>query len=277
MEKIHYIKTFLKNLDEKSEKYISELKEYDENGNLVCLRNYDSKGDVIFEHIFNFDSNNKLISESISDFVENYYEKKDYKYDQSTSNLVEEKIDYGDAGYSIKKYFYDSNKIIIKLYDEDDEIEEETEMIFDDCGNLLIKTVKDDMNIIIEKIKNSFDTNDRLIMKEEYDRFNKVEKIHHYYYTESGKIQGIKTLNSRGKTIDWIKIDFNENDKPVLQSTMAGDKIELEYLDDNIIIEKYINQHGVEVSKNKIIRDEKGNTLEEHSVSEIKIYEYIYY
>lgn len=277
MSEIHFVKTFVQKSEDTSIKYLYELKEYDKNGNLICLKNYNENGDVIYENTFVFDEGGKLIKESLTDFKGSYNETKEYKYADNTDLLIEEKIDYGEAGYSVKKYFREDKKIIIKLLDEDGDIEEETEIILDDNGNTVSQTSKDDMGNITEKFKNNFDDNGKLILKEEFDNRGKLEKSHYYFYTSADKLQAIKTLNSREKIIDWVKIDFNDKELPVLQTSMSGDRIEIEYPAENIIIQKYINSSGVEVTNTQIIRDEKGNTLEEHSPEEIKTYEYIYY
>lgn len=277
MEKIHYVKIYVAPAINAEAKRVTDLKEYDLNGNLISSKNYDEDGNITYSQEFVFDDNDKIIKESISDFEQDYNETKEYKYDSATGKLIEEMIDYGEAGFSVLKYERKDNILFITQFDEDGEIEETTEICFDTNGNILSKIVRDDMENITEKFVNKFDDDGKLILKEEYDLNNKLEKCHYYFYTPSGKISALKVTNSRDQIIDWVKIEFDENENPISQSMMSGEKILLEYPEPNVVIEKYINSAGIELSQKKIIRDEKGNTLEEHSLDEIKFYEYIFY
>ena len=274
MEKIHYVKIYLALTN--NDKRLIELKEYDLNGNLISSKNYDEDGNISYSQEFVFDYNGKIIKESISDFEQDYYENKEYKYDSATGKLIEEKVDYGEAGFSVLKYERKDNILFITQFDEDGEVEETAEICFDANGNILSKVVRDNMESITEKFVNRFDDDGKLILKEEYDS-NKLEKSHYYFYTPSGKISALKVTNSRDQIIDWVKIEFDDNENPISQSMMSGEKILLDYPEPNVIIEKYINSAGIELSQKKIIRDEKGNTLEEHSLDEVKYYEYIFY
>ncbi|HOK37699.1 MAG: hypothetical protein WHW07_00050 [Bacteroidales bacterium] len=277
MEKIHYVKIYVASTDNAEAKRIIELKEYDLNGNLISLKSYDDDGNITYSQEFVFDDNGKILKELIYDFEQSYNETKEYKYDSVTGKLIEEKLDYGEAGFSVLKYERKDKTLYITQFDEDGEIEEKTEICFDTQGNILSKTVRDDMENITEKYVNKFDEDGKLIQKQEYDSNNKLEKCHYYFYTASGKISALKVTNAREQIIDWVKIEFDVNENPISQSMMSGEKILLEYPEQNVVIEKYINSAGIEISQKKIIRNEKGNTLEEHSLDEVKYFEYIFY
>ncbi|MFQ3579426.1 MAG: hypothetical protein SNJ71_04705, partial [Bacteroidales bacterium] len=87
MEKIHYVKIYVAAADNPEAKRVTELKEFDLNGNLISSKNYDEDGNITYSQEFVFDDKGKIIKESISDFEQDYHETKEYKYDSATGKL----------------------------------------------------------------------------------------------------------------------------------------------------------------------------------------------
>jgi hypothetical protein len=277
-QKIRLIKTFVK-INESENEFLSMIKEFDANGNMVFLKEYDETKTVVFEHKNCFDDKGKIISEEIISHSDDYGEKKSYKYDDN-QRLIEERIDYDGGWFSIKKYERDMEQksLTISCLDEDGELEELAEIKYNSNGDILSKLEYDEEKVIKEMHVNTFDENGILVLKEEFDNRKKLEKAHHYYYAEGGKINAIRTLNAKGNTLDWVKIAYDQNDKPVEQQMMSGAKVVIEYNnEESTVTELQFNPSGEMVSKIKTIKNKEGNVLEEHSPDKITRFEYEYF
>lgn len=277
-KKIKSIKTYVKIEDLDSEKHLHEVQEFDENGNHIHNVEYDESGEIAIEVKSVYNEMKKPQTEYTQNNLDGIGEKKSFTYN-SEGRLSMEKIENDGGWISVRKYerLNDGKTIRISMFDEDDELEELTVIEFNDKGDILSTTNYDEDEKQIDVLKNTYDTEGKLLLREELDNKGRLEKAHHYYHTEENKISAVKTLNRKGKTLDWVKLAYNEDGKPIEQSTMSGAKIKIEYPEKMKTVETHINPGGEDVNKTTTNFDEDGNIIEEATTDKVTTYVYEYY
>ncbi|NLA24355.1 MAG: hypothetical protein GX879_05250 [Bacteroidales bacterium] len=268
--------TTLKNSETKPFKSLQ--KEFDENGNLLSEIKYNKDGEITSRH-YNIYNDKALLEKS--EYVDNEHETSEtheYFYDDN-GNLIKETTDFGQGFLSVFVFEKDfkNNQIRIIEQDEDDEIEETKVQTFDEDGNLLEEISYNDANKEILKTINIFDHNKRIIKKEEHDLRYKTVQIHEYYYSNEGLLEGIKSVNKKGRLLNWVKIEYDENKRPTQQTSMNGALISIEYDGDNKRKEKHLDAGGNVVFESELELNEKGNVIVEHSPENIIHYTYEYF
>ncbi|MDD2634325.1 MAG: hypothetical protein PHW82_02370 [Bacteroidales bacterium] len=274
-KKIKLIKTYkiLKTAPE--DKVLQEIQEYNNTGNLIYNKEFDETGSVAFEVSAEFDKTGKPINEKRMNYLDDIEELISYKYDDS-GKLISEKTENKQGWTSIKKYERqnDGKTVKISLLDENDELEEITIVELNSKGDIVYNKHLDENKKQKEAVKNSYDENGKLILREELNHKNKPEKVHHYYYSDAGNISAVKTLNRKGKTIDWVKLEFDENEKPVEQFAMSGAKIKFNYNDDGSVTESTYSPGGEEINRVTNFFDENENLIKEDFGDYIVVYEH---
>jgi len=276
---IRLIKTFVKQSSEEGLGTLAIIREFDINGNMIFTKEYDEENNVIFENKQSYDGNNNLLTDDTINYQDNYGEKKSYTYDNN-SILISEKIEYEGGWFSVKKYERDTEKriITVTIRDEDDEVEEMVETEYNDSGDIVCRKEFDESLKLKQMIVNTYREDGIIILKEEYSTSKKPDKIHHYFYNDSGKITAVQTLNSAGRQLDWVKIEYDDKGLPVCQLNMSGAKISLQHEPENrAVIETHYNSAGKIMTMIKTIRDEEGNIIEEQSEEVVKTYVYEYF
>jgi len=258
--------------------YKSSYKEFNVAGDLICENRYNEEGSVIARTANIYDADGKLVETQYYDSLQETTETHSYTYNER-GELLKETVDFGQGFLTVYAYHRDSSKrqLTISEQDEDGVVEETKTRVFDTNGNLLEETVYDDNNKAISRIKNSFDQNQRLIRKEENDLRYKTIQYHEYYYHESGRLTGVKTLNHKDKVQNWVKVEYDENNRPVKQITMNGHTITIEYPDELHRIEKHSDAGGMVYSRTEVELNNEGNVVSEHSPDEIVRFEYEYF
>jgi antitoxin component YwqK of YwqJK toxin-antitoxin module len=200
-----------------------------------------------------------------------------YEYDLK-NRLIKEETDYYQGFKTILVHIYENTKVTINSIDEDDEVEESTIHEFDENGNLISETKLDDNGKLVSKIVNQYDHRGKIIRKDEFEKKEKLSKSHTYYYDNDEKLNGIKTTNRKGKLLDWVRIEYDENNRPLRQTTMSGYSIELSYDAEKLLRnEKHLAPNGNIIKDLSTITDKEGNILEEHSPDTIIKYNYDFY
>ncbi len=277
--KIRVIKTFVNEPDNLETEFLSSIREYNERGLETRYVEYSPDNKIEFEHIVEFDNKNNPIKEETISHSEDYSEKKFITYDEK-GRILEEKTEYQEGWLSVKKFERDSEKRCLKVvvYDEDDEIEEFNEYYYNEKGDIVSQVEKDENDKQKSKIINTFNDEGILIMKEEYLDSKKPEKIHRYYYNDVGNLNALQTVNAKERVLDWVKVLFDEQNRPIEQNTMSGAKITIEYLDDEkVTIEKHLSPNGEIINQTKIFRNSEGLPIREETGESIKRFEYEYF
>ncbi|HRW21902.1 MAG TPA: hypothetical protein PLO05_00465 [Bacteroidales bacterium] len=277
MQKIRTIKSTTVPIGNESEAFINEIKEYDQHGNLITETKYIDKDVVALQTSYKYDSNGNIIEIINVDKEEDTTETTVFEYDNN-SRLIREVTDYFQGFKTILIYQYEKNKITINSIDEDDNIEERTIKEYDDNGNLLAESKIDDKGKLQTKIVNVYDHQGRIIRKDELEKKEKLSKSHTYYYENDDLLIGIKTTNRKGKLLDWIRIEYDENNRPMRQSSMSGYSIELSYdIEKNERNEKHIAPNGNILKDLTTITNKEGNVIEERSPDIVIKISYDYY
>ncbi len=260
--KIRLLKTIKIYNESPKEELLQEIQEYDKFGNIVYSKEYDESGNTETEVKADFDDDGKPLKETTINYLDDVEETRTYSYDEN-GKLLSERIDNKQGWFSIKKYerLDEGRKVKVSLLDENDEIEEVTEVELNDKGNITSNKVFDDSGKLTEAQRNKYDDDGMLILREELDHKGKIEKAHHYYYTDTNKIEAVKTLNRKGKTLDWTKVEYDEEGRPIEQFAMSGAKFKMDYNDDGSVTESQFNPGGEEVSRKTSYYDEDDNLL----------------
>ena len=275
---IRLIKTYKVYKVTPDEKILQEIQEYNNTRNLIFNKEFDETGSVVFEVSSEFDENGKPINEKSINYLDDIEEIISYNYDDN-GKLVSEKTENKQGWIAIKKYERQNDGKTVKVLhlDEDDELEEMNVVELNENGDIVYNKHFDENERQKEAIKNSYDENGKLILREELDHKNKPEKAHHYYYTDAGNIAAVKTLNRKGKTIDWVKIEFDENEKPIEQFVMSGAKVKLAYNEDGSVTESKFSPGGEEISRVTNYFDEDKNLIKEDFGDYFIVYEHEFF
>ncbi len=272
--------TFIREVGNSTDPYLSSVIEYDENGNLLFQREYDEDNNLISLIEIKYNENNLPIEEATEHLEDGFGEKHFMEYDND-GKLITRKTEYQGGAWSIKKYerFPDEKKLVITTYDEDDEIEEKKIIFFDDENRIIQQEEYDYNGKLSDKFVNVFDSKTgNLIKKEEYKIPKKPEKINFYYYNEKNKFEGVKTENYRGEVLDWVKIDYMDDGRAESQTMMSGMNIRLEYNDDERCTkEMHFNASGNLLNEKFSYRDAEGNLIMEKSQDSEITYKYEWY
>lgn len=278
MAKIQSVTAFTTQKDSEREGFKSLYKEFNLHGDLILENRYNEDGDVIARTANSYNDNGLIIETIFYDAEQDTSETHKYLYDDNGS-LVKETLDFGQGFLTVYVYSRDNEKrqVTISEQDEEGEVEEIRIQMFDVNGNLLEETVFNDENKPISNTKNTFDQDQRLIRKEESDLRYKTIQSHEYYYNESGRVTGIKTLNQKGRLLNWVKVEFDELNRPVRQTTMGGALISIEHIEANRRIEKHLDAGGGIVFETEVELNNEGNVVAEHSPDAVVRYEYEYF
>lgn len=278
-KKIKQIKSYQSEINKPETEYLAFVKEYNEKGMEIRFVEFTEDNEVEYEHILECDSNFNPIKEEIISNSDEYSEQKTYKYDEN-NKLIEEKIQYQNAWESIKKYERDAEKRCVKVttFDEEDEIEESSEIYYNETGEILKRIEFDEYGKQKSKVEHSFDDKGLLILKEEYSNTKKPDKIFHYHYNENGVLYAVETKNSRNHLVDWTKITFDEKNRPIEQANMAGTRLVIEYNDnESEITETYYLANGAIYNRTKYKKNAEGLTEYEETSDKITRYVYEYF
>lgn len=277
MQKIRSVKATTIPVGDENASFISEIKEFDLNGNLLKETKFIDKDIIALQTSYQYDEKGNLIEIMNIDKEEGTTETTRYEYDLK-NRLIKEETDYYQGFKTILVHIYDNTKVTINSIDEDDEVEESTIQEFDDNGNIISEIKLDDNGKLVSKIVNQYDHRGKIIRKDEFEKKEKLSKSHIYYYDNDEKLNGIKTTNRKGKLLDWVRIEYDENNRPLRQTTMSGYSIELSYDAEKLLRnEKHLAPNGNIIKDLSTITDKEGNILEEHSPDTIIKYNYDFY
>lgn len=262
-------------LSENDKTYISEKREYDNKNNLISNILFNELGEITSHTTYQYNENGNITKIVNVDNEEDTSENKTYEYDNE-GRLIKEVTDYFQGFKTILTYTYDGKNIRINSIDEDGSIEESSLQEYSDNDNLIAESKYDDNNKLVSKTINSYNHQLKIIKKDELDAKGRIEKSHQYYYDNSDNLIGIKTVNRKGKTLDWVRLEYDENNRPIKQVIMSGHTILLSY-SDNSRNEKHIDPHGNVTEDTTTITNKEGNVIEKHSPEIKLIYTYDYY
>ncbi|HOY38216.1 MAG: hypothetical protein KBB11_01675 [Bacteroidales bacterium] len=259
-------------------RYKSSYKVFDENGFLVEEYRFDKNGEIISKSENIFDNEHRLLSSTFFDTEQESSENRTYDY-SSEGQLIRETVDFGQGYLSVFLYEYSNSgkRITISEQDEEGEVEETKIQELDDYGNVIKEVVINEDGKEITHIFSSFDNKKRPVRKEERDLNYKTTQIQEYIYNDNDFLEMIKTTNAKNQILNWVKLEYDELNRPVKQTSMSGSVILVEYIDDKTRIEKHINSHGYTYSESKITVNEWGNLLKEDSPEIVTEFEYEYF
>ncbi len=262
--KVRLIKTFRQTNNSADKEALIEVQEFDEHGNIIYNKEYDENEELLMELRAEFDAKGKPIKETSINHIDDIEEIKTYEYNES-GKLLSERTDNKQGWFSIKKYerLDDGKTVRVSMFDEDDKIEEITEVKINENGNIISNKVFNEYNKLTEAQKNKYNDEGILILREELDPKGKLEKAHHYYYTDTNKIEAVKTLNRKGKTLDWVKIEYDETNRPIEQFSMSGAKLKMVYKEDGSVVESQFSPGGEETNSHTDFFDENNNLIKQ--------------
>lgn len=247
--------TVIEEIDYDTNKNITSKTKYTyDNGILIGETTYDSLGNMKSIKLFVYDENNNIVNEGYYDESGKIKNSTSYTYDEN--NLINKlflKYDQNTNIESLTDYTYDSNRNEIEYmhYTSNGEFEHN------------ISTYNDEGNKI-EKV--SYDINEKIESKIEYEYDDKGNEIERISYNSNGSITkhiSEYTYNSKGNLTKEINYDY-END--TLTNTSSFDH-QYDKYNREVLVIGYKNDE--ENYKAETIYDDKNKTKSYTSSSKI--------
>ena len=282
-EKIKETKKFIKR--DSDDFFLAETQVFNIDGLCISSLEFDNEDTLVRKYEAKYDTKNLPIFEKTVEVEDDFEEIKHYEYNDS-GVLIKEIIETNAEWKTIKIYEYDDNKkiVIIKSYDEEDEIEESSEIQYNDNHKIIYKKDFDANGKLTRKVENNYDDSENLINYAEYDRKERLEKEYDYSYRSDNRLEEIIVYNLKGKIIDWTKNEYDEDGKINKQLFMSGEYKTFDY-ENNKTTEHHFASNGVEArtietifNKNGTISEENTQINQIHSFSsQIVKFEYVIY
>lgn len=258
--------------------FLNSVQEFSKTGKLLVNKEYDADENLVFESKIEYNESDLTVKEINNHIFDGFEEVKLSTYDEN-NKLIEEKNIFHGGDFSIKKYIKneDDNSLEIIIYDEDNEIEESSKLFFNDNNKIIEKANFNEKGKLTDKTVFTYDdANDKILRKDELNKKGKPEKSIIYHYDEAERLIGITSENRKGKLTDWVKIEYDENNNPIMQETMAGVVVKTEY-SGNETIEKHYNASGNLINETTVVKDESGNTIKESDSEKEQTLKYEFY
>jgi len=224
--------TTLKKVDD--QEFISEIVNYDINGNIIDATSFYADGDVEGKVVTTYNEKNFKIE--VATYVDNndFAEKSVFVWD-ANDKLEREEICYADGSLSIRSYDKNDkdNSLTITLIDEDNELEEMEVLKFDVNKNLIEKISYDENKKIIGRLENIYDQNNLLIEKKEYDEKNKIVSSQKQFFNDNNNLIKRLTYNSQNKIVGSMLVTYDDFQRVVEQNMDNNYFIIVEYDDQN--------------------------------------------
>jgi DNA-binding MarR family transcriptional regulator len=265
--------------DSESESFVSQIINYDRNGNEIARYEYRGPGEFESKQEFRFNENNKILEETNYQDEHEILERKIFTRDE---NGQVEKIDieYNDGSFSVQTVEKDDEANTENWIerDEDDEQESREFLKYDEKGRVILRESYDFNDKLLEAFEYEYNESGQLSRQRHLDDRRKLILETEFRYTESGQLLLRASRNRKGDLSDFLKIEYNENNKPVRQSFSGKYTFLFEY-DDNgntVVEEQYA---GESLLENRITfeYDVNNRVVLEEQLKLSKQYEYEYY
>lgn len=198
--------------------FIQHKQEFDEHQNCLKEIEYNPSGEVESASGFKYNDQNKMIEEI------HYFDHDEVgeiiKYKLNYEGKPEEiETVYADDAKSIKKISRSEFLLSVKIYDEDNELEGEETIKFDQKGRPIEEIQSDEDGEITERSVYQYNDADQVISRINYganDEFM-VEVL--FEYDPDGNLTKIVQLNEKGKLISSNTYQYDKQGNQVLMQS----------------------------------------------------------
>ncbi len=275
MKKIKNIEAWV---DDGSEPFLKELREFNENGKEINKERYFS-ADILEEKILTKYNDAGLVSEEINIGEDGEINEKTIISRNEHGEPTEIKIEYADTSLTIKKYFRENNgkTITVSEVSDEGEFEGKQRVKVDDKGHIIETQILSEENEVLEQHLFDFDENGNILNEKLFEKSQMTSETKYFYDDQMNLVKRIM-LSASGQTIDWAIFKYDERGNISEQQFGDHTLYKLEYNENNkVVCEQKINSMGMmEYSKN-FEYNEDGELTEEDNLIEKTTYKYNYY
>jgi hypothetical protein len=275
MKKIKNIEAWV---DDGSELFLKELREFNENGKEIIKERYFS-ADMLEEKILTKYNDAGLVSEEINIGEDNEINDKTIISRNENGEPTEIKIEYADGSLTIKTYLRENNGKTITVSEASDEgeFEGKQRVKVDDKGNIIETEMISEENEVLEKHLFDFDENGNILNEKMFEKSQMISETKYFYDEQMNLVKRVMVSPS-GQTIDWALFKYDENGNISEQQFGDHTLYKLEYNENKkVVSEQKINAMGMMEYSKSYEYNEDGELIEEDNLIEKTIYKYNYY
>lgn len=277
MEKIKRVTAYSKAIENSDEEFVSELSEFDEQGNEILNISYMAPEQIEHKVETEYDENGHKIAEK------NYTEEDEiseaFRFERDNSGLVlTETIVYMDGSESIKEFKRDSqaHTVEITTHDEDGELEERVSIKLDSNDNVLKLQMFDEDNQLAKEEINTIEDN-KLVRKQVYES-GQLMADYSYTYNDKDLLTSQTNRSPKGELIERIVLEYDDLGRMIKQQIGNRYAVVNEYDDENRIqVEKRILGNGMIDMQQTTHKDETGKITLVESLQTQTRYVYEFY
>ena len=271
MTKIKTVLTYLATSDSPEGGYLSQREERDEQGNVCLLIQYNEGEGVELKNERGFDNDNRLLEFKQYTYSDQPDQHISYEY-TAAGQLEKEIIRYLDGSLSTKTYVRNQadNSYEATTIDEDGDLEAKEYRRLDSDGRTLEERIYDEENELQQETSTSYDDYGRPIkMIHRNDEGLEMVYLYEYVLNDEGNLTEVAITNDSGKVLRKESViyddrgnradvqiqdfeqglaltehrEYDQNDKVVLHQRLSPDgsllnEVKYTYREDGLLVEE---------------------------------------
>jgi hypothetical protein len=264
--------------DEDEEPFVSQIVNYDRQGNEIARYEYRGPGEFESKVETRFDESSRIMETTTYLDEHEIAERKTYSRDADGS-VTQVNIEFTDGSVSIQNIERDPEKRTENWIerDEDDELESREFLRFNEQGKAVLREMYDFNDKLREAFEMEYNEAGVLCKRRHLDERRKLILETEFKYSETGQLILRVSRNRKGDLSDFLKIEYNERDQVVKQTFSGKYTFVYEYDENgNAVVEEEYTGDSMD---NRITSEfDAGNrvVLEEH-IKFSRQFEYEFY
>lgn len=259
--------------------YVSEVREYDERGNLVLEEEYADQGTLQNRTRSVFDEHNRLIEQTQIIEGEELADQKIFvRNEQGDITLTE--VRYPDGSLSRIRQETDTEALTETLVEEDEDGELESREVnyYNQNKQLIAREIYDFSDKLTEAFTFEYDPNGHLIRRDQLDKRKKLILYTAYQYDDQGRTIRRTNFNRKGKVSDYLLIQYNEAGQVVRQDFSGQFYFTFAYdADGRTVLEERYQAGGEREYQIRFEYSAEGELIRESTDEQVKEIQYTYY
>lgn len=248
---------------ENTQGFISNIKEFDRNGNLVLEADFSGPGLPESKIVNLYDDQNRLIEKKQYTEGDELADHQVFFRNQD-GQLLKTEVHYPDGSKSIIVEKTDGRKSETIEEDEDGELESKEVNHFNKDGLVELRELYDFNHNLVEAYTFEYNEAKQLVRRDQLDRKKKLFLYTLFEYDQKGRNTKRANFNRKGKLSDFLAVEFDENDQIVKQN--FGGKFHFIFGYDqngNTILEERLRADGEMEYRSTFEYDEEGRLRKE--------------
>lgn len=194
--------------------FIQYRQEFDENQNCIKEVEFNPSGEVESASGYKYNEQNKMIEEI------HYFDQDEVgeiiKYKLNDEGKPEEiETVYADDARSVKKISRSEFLLSTKIFDEDDQLEGEESIKFDQKNRPVEEIQKDETGNIVQRSVYEYDDKDQVASRINYGENNEFLVKDLFEYDDAGNLAKIVQLNEKDKLVNANEFEYDERGNQV--------------------------------------------------------------